>query len=210
MKKYNPNKPIKKRNYDGTEYTNSDWCSESKNLYTGSQYLYKSTNQGRDWTRISGDLTTNNKAKQQQDESGGLSADNTSAENHCTIFTIAESPLDANTIWVGTDDGNLQVTTDAGQSWKNISTNYAVSGIPAGTWISSIEPSHFDKNTLYVTFENHMYGDHATYLGKSTDMGKHGPVFNILNLLGLRIKFVKIPSTKTYFSLEQKWACLLL
>lgn len=143
-----------------------------KNLYTGAQYLYKSNNQGRDWTRISGDLTTNNKDKQKQDESGGLSADNTSAENHCTIFTIAESPLDANTVWVGTDDGNLQYTTDAGKSWKNVTANYPLSGIPAGTWVSSIEPSHFDKNTLYVTFENHMYGDHATYLGKSTDMGK--------------------------------------
>jgi len=171
-------------------------AANPKNLYTGSQYLYKSTNQGRDWTRISGDLTTNNKAKQQQDESGGLSADNTSAENHCTIFTIAESPLDANTIWVGTDDGNLQVTTDAGQSWKNISTNYAVSGIPAGTWISSIEPSHFDKNTLYVTFENHMYGDHATYLGKSTDMGKTWTRIQHTEFTGFAHKICEDPINK--------------
>jgi photosystem II stability/assembly factor-like uncharacterized protein len=142
-----------------------------KNLYVGSQYLYKSTNQGRDWVRISGDLTTNNKEKQKQEESGGLSADNTSAENHCTIFTIAESPLDEQLVWVGTDDGNIQYTMDAGKSWKNVSGNYAKSGIPAGTWVSSIEPSHFDKNTVYATFENHMYGDHQTYLGKSTDMG---------------------------------------
>lgn len=171
-------------------------AANPKNLYTGSQYLYKSTNQGRDWTRISGDLTTNNKAKQQQDESGGLSADNTSAENHCTIFTIAESPLDANTIWVGTDDGNLQVTTDAGQSWKNISTNYAVSGIPAGTWISSIEPSHFDKNTLYVTFENHMYGDHTTYLGKSTDMGKTWTRIQHTEFTGFAHKICEDPINK--------------
>ncbi|MBK7692074.1 MAG: glycosyl hydrolase [Bacteroidetes bacterium] len=146
-------------------------AANSKNLYTGSQYLYKSTNQGRDWTRISGDLTTNNKDKQKQEESGGLSADNTSAENHCTIFTIAESPLDANLVWVGTDDGNLQYTIDGGKTWKNVSANYAQAGIPASTWISSIEPSHFDKNILYATFDNHMYGDHRTYLGKSTDMG---------------------------------------
>jgi photosystem II stability/assembly factor-like uncharacterized protein len=142
-----------------------------KNLYVGSQYVYKSTNQGRDWVRISGDLTTNSKEKQKQEESGGLSADNTSAENHCTIFTIAESPLDEQLIWVGTDDGNIQYTADAGKSWKNVSGNYAKSGIPEGTWVSSIEPSHFDKNTVYATFENHMYGDHQTYLGKSTDMG---------------------------------------
>jgi hypothetical protein len=143
-----------------------------KNLYVGAQYLYKSTNQGRSWKRISNDLTTDNKEKQKQEDSGGLSADNTSAENHCTIFTIAESPLDENMIWVGTDDGNLQYSNNGGTSWNNVTANIAKSGIAAGAWVSSIEPSHFDKNTVYATFENHMYGDHATYLGKSTDLGK--------------------------------------
>jgi len=143
-----------------------------KNLYVGAQYLYKSTNQGRSWKRISNDLTTDNKEKQKQEDSGGLSADNTSAENHCTIFTVAESPLDENMIWVGTDDGNLQYSNNGGTSWNNVTANIAKSGIAAGAWVSSIEPSHFDKNTVYATFENHMYGDHATYLGKSTDLGK--------------------------------------
>ena len=141
-------------------------------LYTGAQYLYRSKDQGRSWERISADLTTNDKAKLKQEESGGLSADNTSAENHCTIFTITESPIDANTIWVGTDDGNIQLSTDGGKSWTNVAKNYVAAGIPAQTWVSSIEPSRFDKNTVYVTFDNHMYGDHKTYLGKSTDMGK--------------------------------------
>lgn len=143
-----------------------------KNLYVGAQYLYKSTDQGRNWKRISGDLTTNNKAKQKQEESGGLSEDNTSAENHCTIFTISESSLDENLIWVGTDDGNLQYSTDGGATWVNTSAAIAKSGIANQAWVSSIEPSKFDKNTVYVTFDNHMYGDHKTYLGKSTDMGK--------------------------------------
>ena len=143
-----------------------------KNLYSGSQYLFKSTDKGSNWTRISPDLTTNDKKKQQQEESGGLSADNTSAENHCTIFSIAESPLDENLVWVGTDDGNLQYTLNGGKSWTNVSKNYASAGIPAQTWISSIEPGRFDKNTVYATFDNHMFGDHKTYLGKSTDMGK--------------------------------------
>lgn len=142
------------------------------NLYTGAQYLYKTTNQGRTWEKISGDLTTNDKKKQQQEESGGLSEDNTSAENHCTIFTIAESPLDEQMVWVGTDDGNLQLTTNGGKTWTNLSKNYAACGIPAQTWVSSIEPSKFDKNLVYATFENHMYGDMQTYLAKSTDMGK--------------------------------------
>jgi photosystem II stability/assembly factor-like uncharacterized protein len=142
------------------------------NLYTGAQYLYKTTNQGREWMRISPDLTTNNKEKQNQESSGGLSEDNTSAENHCTIFTIAESPLDENMIWVGTDDGNLQLTTDGGKTWTNCSKNYAECGIAPQTWVSSIEPSSFDKNTVYVTFDNHYYGDMNTYLAKSTDGGK--------------------------------------
>ncbi len=147
-------------------------ANNKKNLYMAAQYLYKSTDRGSDWTRISPDLTTNDKKKQRQEESGGLSADNTSAENHCTIFTVAESPFDENIIWAGTDDGNLQLTTDGGKSWANLANNYALAGIPAQTWVSSIEPSLFDRNVVYATFDNHMYGDHRTYLGKSTDMGK--------------------------------------
>lgn len=143
-----------------------------KNLYVGAQYLYKSTDQGRSWTRISNDLTTNDKLKQQQEQSGGLSADNTSAENHCTIFTIAESPLDENVIWAGTDDGNLQYTADGGKTWTNVSPNVSKCGVANQAWVSSIEPSKFDKNTVYATFENHMYGDHKTYLAKSIDLGK--------------------------------------
>ena len=142
------------------------------NLYTAAQYLYKTTDQGRTWQKISGDLTTNDKKKQQQEESGGLSEDNTSAENHCTIFTVAESPLDENLVWAGTDDGNLQVTTDGGKTWTNVAKNYEAAGIPAQTWVSSIEPSRYDRNTVYTTFDNHMYGDMNTYLAKSTDLGK--------------------------------------
>lgn len=140
-----------------------------KVLYTGSQFLYKTENQGSTWKKLSPDLTTNDKNKQKQEESGGLTVDNSSAENHCTIFTIAESSLDENMIWVGTDDGNLQFTSDGGQNWKKM--DYTKSGIPNGTWISSIEPSRFDKKVIYVTFENHTYGDMTTYLAKTEDLG---------------------------------------
>lgn len=75
-------------------------------------------------------------------------------------------------IWVGTDDGNLQYTANGGKTWTNVAKNCATAGIPAQTWVSSIEPSRFDKATVYATFDNHMYGDHKTYIGKSTDMGK--------------------------------------
>jgi photosystem II stability/assembly factor-like uncharacterized protein len=153
-------------------------AANKKNLYVGSQYLYRSTDQGRSWTRISPDLTTDDSLKQQQETSGGISADVTSAENHCTIFSVAESPLDENLIWVGTDDGNLQVTRDGGKTWANLSTKYAAAGIPAGTWVSSIEPSGFDKNTVYASFDNHMYGDHKTYVARSTDLGQTWTLFN--------------------------------
>lgn len=159
-----------------------------KNLYTGAQYLYKSNNQGRSWTRISPDLTTNDKKKQEQENSGGLSADNTSAENHTTIFTIAESPLDENLIWVGTDDGNLQYTTDGGKTWTNVSKEVAMSGIPAQTWVSSVEPSPFDRNTIFASFDNHMYGDHKTYAAVSRDMGKTWQKFSSEEFTGFAHK----------------------
>jgi len=163
-------------------------AKNKKNIYTGAQYLYKSTDRGANWTKISPDLTTNDKKKQEQEKSGGLSADVTSAENHCTIFTIAESPLDENMIWVGTDDGNLQLTTDGGKTWANLAANYSATGIPKQTWVSSIEPSMFDKNVVYATFDNHMYGDHATYSAVSTDMGKTWKKFESKEFTGFAHK----------------------
>lgn len=139
-------------------------------LYAGAQYIYKSTNKGDKWERISPDLTTNDPSKQKQEESGGVTVDNSSAENHCTIYTISESPLDQNQLWAGTDDGNLQLTTDGGKNWTNLVKN--IQGLPANTWCSSITPSKFDKNTVYVSFENHTRGDFKPYLFKSTDLGK--------------------------------------
>ncbi len=162
--------------------------ANKKNVYMAAQFLYRSQDQGRSWTKISGDLTTNDKLKQQQENSGGISADVTSAENHCTIFAIAESPLDEQMIWVGTDDGNLQLTKDGGKTWENLSKNYAAAGIPAQTWISSIEPSVFDKNTVYASFDNHMYGDHKTYVARSTDMGKTWTLFNSSEFSGFAHK----------------------
>jgi photosystem II stability/assembly factor-like uncharacterized protein len=151
--------------------------AEARHLYVGAQYLYRSTDQGRSWKKISPDLTTNDRRKQEQENSGGLSADVTSAENHTTIFSIAESPLDKDLVWVGTDDGNLQVTTDGGATWRNVAANIAAAGLPAQTWVSSIEPSRFDRNTVYATFDNHMYGDHRTYVARSTDMGATWTLF---------------------------------
>ncbi|MBV9478467.1 MAG: glycosyl hydrolase [Acidobacteria bacterium] len=139
-------------------------------VYLGSQYLMRSRDRGDSWERISPDLTTNDQSHQKQLESGGLSIDNSSAENYTTIITISESMKDPNTIWVGTDDGNVQVTRDGGKSWTNVVAN--VKGVPAKTWVSRVDASHADANTAYVTFDGHRTGDMKTYVYRTRDGGK--------------------------------------
>ncbi|MEJ7914538.1 MAG: hypothetical protein WKF70_15380, partial [Chitinophagaceae bacterium] len=122
--------------------------------------------------------------------------DNTSAENHCTIFTIAESPLDEKMIWAGTDDGNLQYTADGGKSWVNVAKAYSAAGIPAQTWVSSIEPSLHSKEVIYATFDNHMYGDHTTYLARSADRGKTWRRLHSTEFTGFAHKIKEDPKNK--------------
>ncbi len=139
-------------------------------FYMGSQFVHKSEDMGDTWVKISPDLTTDDKSKQNQEESGGLSTDNSGAENHCTIFTIAESPLDENIIWVGTDDGNVQVTRDGGANWSNVTAN--LSGVPANTWVYQIEASSHDAGTAYAVFDGHTQNDMNPYVYKTTDYGQ--------------------------------------
>lgn len=139
-------------------------------IYYGAQFLFRSDDRGQTWERISPDLTTNDPAKQRQAESGGLTIDNTTAENHCTIYSIAESPKDDRIIWVCTDDGNLQVTTDGGKTWTNVVVN--IPDLPPHTWCSSVEPSHHVRERAYVTFDGHRTGDMKTYVYRTDDLGK--------------------------------------
>jgi len=139
-------------------------------LYVGAQFLFRSRDHGDSWQRISPDLTTNDPEKQKQEQSGGVTVDNSAAEQHTTIFTIAESPKDPRTIWVGTDDGNLQLTRDEGLHWTNVVGN--VPGLPAGSWVNWVEPSRFDAGTAYVAFDRHTLGDMQPYLYKTTDYGR--------------------------------------
>ncbi len=139
-------------------------------FYMGSQYLHKSEDMGDSWKIISPDLTTNDPTKQNQEDSGGLSMDNSGAENHTTIFTIAESSLDENVIWVGTDDGNVQVTQDGGKTWTNTVAN--IPGLPSNTWCYHIEASTFEKGTAYAVFDGHTTNDKNPYAYKTTDFGK--------------------------------------
>jgi photosystem II stability/assembly factor-like uncharacterized protein len=139
-------------------------------IYYGAQFLFRSRDKGESWERISPDLTTNDPAKQRQTESGGLTPDNSTAENHCTIFAIGESPKNGDVVWVGTDDGNLQVTRDGGKTWTNLAAT--LPAVPKFTWVSSVEPSHFDEATAYVTLDGHMTGDMTPYVLRTTDFGK--------------------------------------
>ncbi|MEL7313165.1 MAG: glycosyl hydrolase, partial [Pseudomonadota bacterium] len=138
-------------------------------IYYGAQYLFRSRDRGESWEAISPDLTTNDPQGQRQAESGGLSIDNSTAENYTTIYSISESPLDHRTIWVGTDDGNIQLTRDGGRKWTNVASN--IEGVPAGTWVSRVEASPHDKGTAFVTFDGHRRGDMNTYLFRTTDFG---------------------------------------
>jgi photosystem II stability/assembly factor-like uncharacterized protein len=139
-------------------------------IYLGGQFLFRSRDRGESWEKISPDLTTDDPDKQKQMESGGLTVDNSTAENHCTIYTISESPRNESVIWAGTDDGNLQVTRDAGQSWTNVIAN--VPNLHAHTWVTFVDASPHVEGTAYVTFDGHRTGDMTPYLYKTTDYGR--------------------------------------
>lgn len=166
--------PLQVKGYDTLRFNWNAPMAVSENLadrfYMGSQYLHKSDDMGDNWKIISPDLTTNDPEKQKQEKSGGISRDNSGAENHCTIFTIAESPLNENVIWVGTDDGNIQVTKDGGKSWDNTTSNLP-SEVPDNTWVYHVEASVHGEGTAYAVLEGHTSGDFNTYVYKTTDYG---------------------------------------
>jgi photosystem II stability/assembly factor-like uncharacterized protein len=138
-------------------------------LFFGGNYLFKSTNRGMSWIKASPDLTTNNPKKIL--DSGGLTMDNTGAENHCTILTISESPLKQGILWIGTDDGQVQVTRDGGKTWDNVTKN--VKGWGADdNWITRIEASHFIEGGVFMTVSRHQVADYKPYVFRSEDFGK--------------------------------------
>ena len=144
--------------------------NEPGTIYMGAQFLFRSRDHGQSWDRISPDLTTNDPEKQKQEQSGGVTVDNSEAEMHTSIYSISESPRDGKTIWVGTDDGNVQITRDAGRTWTNVIGN--VPHLPKASWVSWVEASRYDAATAYATFDRHTFGDMAPYLYKTTDYGR--------------------------------------
>ena len=143
---------------------------QSGALYIGSQFLYRSKDQGDTWEKLGGDLTTNDLLKQRQDKSGGLSIDNSGAENFCTVYAIGESPKDASVVWVGTDDGNVQVTRDGGRTWTNVRANIA--GVPKDAGVSYVDPSPFDAATCFITVDGHFVNDMQPHVYVTRDYGR--------------------------------------
>jgi photosystem II stability/assembly factor-like uncharacterized protein len=144
-------------------------------LYYGANVLFRTTDRGETWTAISPDLSTNDPEKQKP-SGGPISNDNTRAEFHCTIISIAESPRDPSVIWAGTDDGNVQVTRDGGKTWTNVAPN--ITGAPKFSWVSSINASNVDAGTAYLTIDQHRLNDFAPYVFVTNDYGKSWRAIN--------------------------------
>jgi photosystem II stability/assembly factor-like uncharacterized protein len=140
---------------------------DPKKIYTASNHLHVSTNEGHSWQTISPDLTTNDKTK--QIASGGpITKDNTSVEYYCTIFAISESSVKKDLIWTGSDDGLIHITQDGGKNWKNVTPSL----LPKFTMINCIDTDPFDAGTCYVAATSYKSGDFKPYLIKTENFGQ--------------------------------------
>ena len=147
---------------------------EHTTIYYGGNYLFKSTNRGDTWTRLGGDLTTG-VDRNKLPILGKVPDKNTlsrhdGVQEYPTITTLSESPLTANVLWVGTDDGNLQVTRDGGKTWKNVASK--VPGVPKGTYVSRVVASKTAEGTAFATFDGHRADDYNVYIFATTDFGE--------------------------------------
>jgi hypothetical protein len=136
-------------------------------IYTTAERVFKTTDEGKSWTAISPDLTRNDKSKQVS-AGGPLTKDNTSVEYYDTVFTIAESPVQKDLLWAGTDDGLIHVSRDGGKNWANVTPK----GIPEWSLVSLIDASPHDAGTAFAAIDTHKLDDLKPYLFKTTDFGK--------------------------------------
>ena len=144
--------------------------NENNIIYFGSQFVHKSTDKGETWEIISPDLTTDDKEKQKQSESGGLTMDATGAENHCTILVIEPAPIEPNTLWVGTDDGRVHVSQNGGADWNDVSKN--LKGLPEGSWIAQIKASNKNKGEALLVANDYRRFNYEPYVYRTTNYGK--------------------------------------
>ena len=137
-------------------------------IWVGSQFIHKTTNAGQSWEVISPDLTSADPNK--MDNSGGIAFDNLYTWDGCTTLNMAESPVADGILWVGTNDGMIQVTTDGGKNWINVTKN--IQNLPEGGSVSCIEPSYFDAATCYISYRFIYVGNTQSFIYKTTDYGK--------------------------------------
>jgi photosystem II stability/assembly factor-like uncharacterized protein len=174
------NRSIRPQPADGEKPYRFQWNSpivisayNSNTIYYGGNFLFKSTNRGDAWTKVSPDLTTD--VDRNTLPIMGKVPDKNTRSRHDgvqqfpTITSVSESPLDAKVLWAGTDDGNLQVTRDGGTSWKNVVGK--VSNLPKGTYVSRVIASKFNAGTAYATFDGHRNGDFKVYVYMTSDFG---------------------------------------
>ncbi|UCG85867.1 MAG: hypothetical protein JSW71_18455 [Gemmatimonadota bacterium] len=138
-------------------------------VYWGGNVLFRSTDYGHSWEAISPDLTTNDPQKL-RDSGGEIYLDNTAAEFHCTILTIAESPREAGVIWIGTDDGNVQTTRDGGATWTLVNDN--LPDFPDEAWVSKIDASHHVAGRAYINVDQHRLDDFSPHVWRCDDYGR--------------------------------------
>jgi len=142
---------------------------DPKVVYHAANVLFRSLDGGQTWTPISPDLTRNDKSKQTW-AGGPITGDNTGVEIYCTIFAVAESPVQKGLIWAGSDDGLVHLTRDGGKTWTDVTA--AMTGLPEWGTVTTIEPSHFDAGTAYVVVDAHRLDDMHPYLWKTADFGR--------------------------------------
>ena len=164
---------------------------DKNGIYYGSQFLHKSKDKGANWDTISPDLTTN-KSEYQKSDYGGLTLDISGAENYTSILSIAPSHLDENIIWIGTDDGQVQLTKNGGRTWENLTSK--IKSLPNEAWIARIHASRYEKGTAWVVVNNYRKGDYNPYLFKTSDYGKNWEsVLDEKNIKGYSLSFIQDP-----------------
>lgn len=143
--------------------------NDPSTLYFGGNYLFKSTDKGNTWKIISPDLSTNDESKFERRTPKGLMGEDGGAESHSSLTALGISKIDENIIWGGTDDGNLWITRDGGNSWTDIKRN--VPEIPDYSWVSRIIASNFHTGTAYLTYDTHRSADLQPWVFKTNDFG---------------------------------------
>ncbi|HEX4966535.1 MAG TPA: glycosyl hydrolase [Thermoanaerobaculia bacterium] len=142
---------------------------DPKVIYYGGNVIFRTADGGQTWTVISPDLTRNDKSKQKW-AGGPITGDNTGVETYDTVFVIAESPVQKDLLWAGSDDGLVHVSEDGGKAWRNVTA--ALPGLPQWGTVVMIEPSHFDAGTAYLVVDAHRLDDSRPYLWKTADFGR--------------------------------------